>query len=67
MKLKAIIAIVGILMYFIISISIIILGVNIINDLKMTVNGYKSDRDICYKDHKQLIHDYYELGEECRK
>lgn len=45
----------------------IILAVNVINDLKATANGYKSDRDICRMDHKKLIKNYYELEEECCK
>lgn len=45
----------------------IILAVNVINDLKATANGYKSDRDICRMDHKELIKNYYELEEECCK
>lgn len=37
------------------------------NDLRATANGYKSDRDICRMDHKELIKNYYELEKECCK
>lgn len=34
----------------ILEVLIICLGVSIINDLKATANGYKSDRDICRRE-----------------
>lgn len=51
----------------VIAVVTIILAINVINDLRATANGYKSDRDICRMDHKELIKNYYELEDECCK
>lgn len=62
-KIKVVLAIIGLIINFLILFTLL----NIINDLKITANGYKSDRDICRQDHKELIKNYYELEKECCK
>lgn len=41
------------------------LGVDIINDLKATANGYESDRNICRGQLDSIIQDYSRLQEDC--
>ena len=43
---------------------IIGLGVDIINDLKATANGYESDRNLCRSQLDSLIQDYERLQNE---
>lgn len=41
----------------VIELGAILLGVDIINDLKATANGYKSDRNICRSQLDSLTHE----------
>lgn len=43
---------------------IIALGVDIINDLKATANGYESDRNLCKAQLDSLMNDYERLQDE---
>ena len=67
MKDKSIIALVGIITYIVITSITIILFLNIIRDLKATVNGYKSDRNICRMEKEEIINNYEMLEEKCGK
>lgn len=40
-------------------------GVDLINDLKATANGYESDRNICRGQLDSIIQDYSRLQEDC--
>lgn len=64
---KYLITITTLSVLLVISVITIILAVNVINDLRATANGFESDRDICYREHKELIKNYYELEKECCK
>ena len=67
MKDKNIIALVGIITYIVITSIIIILFLNVIRDLKATVNGYKSDRNICRMEKEEIIDNFKKLEEKCEK
>ena len=43
---------------------LIILGVSIINDLKATANGYRSDRNICKLELDSITNDYERIQKE---
>lgn len=58
-KMKCIIG----MILLVIDILIIILLVNIINDLKLTANGYESDRNICRRENEEIIENYQKLEE----
>ena len=40
-------------------------GVDLINDLKATANGYESDRNICRGQLDSIVQDYSRLQEDC--
>lgn len=40
-------------------------GVDLINDLKATANGYESDRNICRGQLDSIMQDYSRLQEDC--
>lgn len=44
---------------------VIAYGVDLINDLKATANGYESDRNICRGKLDSIIQDYSRLQEDC--
>lgn len=41
-----------------------LIGIEIINDLTATANGYKSDRDICRREYEELYRNYERLDKE---
>ena len=43
----------------------IVYGVDLINDLKATANGYESDRNICRGQLDSIVQDYSRLQEDC--
>ena len=44
---------------------VIAYGVDLINDLKATANGYESDRNICRGKLDSIIQDYSRIQEDC--
>lgn len=48
----------------VIELGVIFLGVDIIDDLKATANGYESDRNLCRSQLDSLIQDYERLQNE---
>lgn len=64
MKNKYIIILLSLLL--ILSISIIILLKNIIDDKTLLINGYKSDRNVCRMEKEEIEEEYYELEKRCK-
>lgn len=64
MKSKYIIILLSLLL--ILSISIIILLKNIIDDKTLLINGYKSDRNVCRIQKQEIEEEYYELEKRCK-
>lgn len=50
----------------ILSISIIILLKNIIDDKTLLINGFKSDRNVCRMQKQEIEEEYYELEKRCK-
>lgn len=50
----------------ILSISIIILLKNIIDDKTLMINGFKSDRNVCRMQKQEIEEEYYELEKRCK-
>ena len=48
----------------VIELGVIFLGVNIIDDLRATANGYESDRNLCRSQLDSLTQDYERLQNE---
>lgn len=64
MKDKYIIILLSLLL--ILSISIIILLKNIIDDKTLMINGFKSDRNVCRMQKQEVEEEYYELEKRCK-
>lgn len=64
MKDKYVIILLGLLL--ILSISIIIILKNIIDDKTLLINGYKSDRNVCRMQKQEIKEEYYELEKRCK-
>lgn len=50
----------------ILSISIIIILKNIIDDKTLMINGFKSDRNVCRMQKQEMEEEYYELEKRCK-
>lgn len=50
----------------ILSISIIILLKNIIDDKTLLINGYKSDRNVCRMQKQEIEEEYHEIEKRCK-
>lgn len=61
---KTIIALVGMIAYIVITTGIIILGVNIINDLRMTAEMYKNSKEVCKMEYQEMVEYYEEILKE---
>lgn len=64
MKDKYVIILLGLLL--ILSISIIIILKNIIDDKTLMINGFKSDRNVCRMQKQEIEEEYYELEKRCK-
>jgi uncharacterized protein YxeA len=50
----------------ILSISIIIILKNIIDDKTLLINGYKSDRNVCRMQKQEIEEEYHEIEKRCK-
>jgi hypothetical protein len=64
MKDKYVIILLGLLL--ILSISIIIILKNIIDDKTLIINGFKSDRNVCRMQKQEIEEECYELEKRCK-
>lgn len=64
MKSKYIIVLLSLLLML--NISIIIILKNIIDDKTLMINGFKSDRNVCRMEKKEIEEEYYELEKRCK-
>lgn len=66
MKDKYIITITILSVLLIISFSLNIIAKNIIDDKTLMINGFKSDRNVCRMEKKEIEEEYHELEKRCK-